>query len=283
MALTGKPIREKGVAAARRHASAGRDYPASMDIATIGGLILGVAAIAAGFVLEGGHLSSVFQGPALMIVIGGTLGASMVTTSFETLLEIPRYMRIAMFGKSPDPMDTIEQIVKMAERARREGVLGLEKDVATIRDPFFKNAMQLVIDGTEVTVLSHVLENEVANIEDRHKNGISLFTKMGGFSPTMGILGTVLGLIHTLANTADPAKMASSIAAAFIATLWGVGLANLLYLPIADKLRFRHDEEMLTLGLVVQGATAIQSGENPRVVRNKLMSFLKPKDRPADA
>jgi chemotaxis protein MotA len=254
-----------------------------MDIATIGGLILGVAAIAVGFVLEGGHLSSVFQGPALMIVIGGTLGASMVTTSFQTLMEIPRYMKIAMFGKTPDPMGTIEQIVKMAERARREGVLGLERDVATIHDPFFKNAMQLVIDGTEVTVLNHVLENEVANIEDRHKNGIILFTKMGGFSPTMGILGTVLGLIHTLANTADPGKMASSIAAAFIATLWGVGLANLLYLPIADKLRFRHDEEMLTLGLVVQGATAIQSGENPRVVRNKLLSFLKPTDRPMDA
>lgn len=253
-----------------------------MDIATIGGLILGISAIAVGFVLEGGHLSSVFQGPALMIVIGGTLGASMVTTSFQTLMQIPRYLRIAMFGKSPEPMDTIEQIVKMAERARREGVLGLEKDVEDIRDPFFKNAMQLVIDGTEVTVLSNVLETEVANIEDRHRNGIILFNKMGGFSPTMGILGTVLGLIHTLANTSDPAKMASSIAAAFIATLWGVGLANLLYLPIADKLRYRHDEEMLTLGLIVQGATAIQSGENPRIVRNKLLSFLKPTDRPPE-
>ncbi len=254
-----------------------------MDIATIGGLLLGVAAVVTGFVLEGGHLSSVFQFPALTIVIGGTLGASMVTTSFDTLRRIPHFLRIALFGETPDPMNTIDRIVHMAERARREGVLGLEKDVAQIEDPFFRKAMHLVIDGTEVTVLTSVLENELANIEERHKNGIVLFNKMGGFSPTLGIIGTVLGLIHTLANTDDASRMATSIAAAFIATLWGVGLANLFYLPIADKLKYRHDEEMLSLGLIMEGAISIQSGDNPRIIRNKLLSFTVPEKRPAEA
>lgn len=250
-----------------------------MDIATIGGLILGVTAVTMGFVLEGGHLSSVFQFPALLIVIGGTLGASTITTSFATMRQIPRYLRIALSGSTPDPMQTIEQIVRMAERARREGVLGLEQDIAKINDPFFRKAMELVIDGTEVTVLHNLLENEMANIEERHRNGIALFSKMGGFSPTLGIIGTVLGLIHTLANTDDASKMAGSIASAFIATLWGVGLANLFYLPVADKLRFRHDEEMLGLGLIMEGAIAIQSGDNPRVIRSKLLSFTKPEER----
>jgi chemotaxis protein MotA len=253
----------------------------AMDIATIGGLILGFSAVIAGFVLEGGHLSSVFQFPAMLLVIGGTFGASMITTSFSTLVNIPRYLRIAMFGRSLDPLGTINQIVVMAEHARREGVLGLEKDLHTIKEPFFHKATQLIVDGTEMTVLTSALETEMVNIEERHKNGMVLFNKMGGFSPTLGIIGTVLGLIHTLANTEDASKMAASIAAAFIATLWGVGLANLLYLPIADKLKFRHDEEMLYFGLILEGATAIQSGENPRMIREKLMSFIHPQRRPS--
>ncbi len=251
----------------------------TMDIATIGGLILGFSAVVTGFVLEGGHLSSVFQFPAMLLVIGGTLGASMVTTSFSTLTHIPQYLRIAMFGRTPNPLDTIDRIARMAEQARREGVLGLERDLAAIKESFFHKAMQLVVDGTEVTVLASVMENEMVNIEERHKNGMLLFNKMGGFSPTLGIIGTVLGLIHTLANTEDASKMAASIASAFIATLWGVSLANLLYLPISDKLKFRHDEEMLYLGLILEGTKAIQSGENPRLIREKLMSFIHPNER----
>jgi chemotaxis protein MotA len=251
-----------------------------MDIATIGGLILGLSAVAVGFVLEGGHLGAIFQLPAMLLVIGGTLGASMVTTSFATFRSIPRYLAIALRGKPCHPQHAIDRIVKIAEHARRDGVLGLEKDLATIADPFFRKAVQLVIDGTEVTVLTGILENEIANIEERHHSGVILFNKMGGFAPTLGILGTVLGLIHTLANTDDATRMASSIASAFIATLWGVGTANLFFLPIADKLRFRHTEEMLMLNLYLEGATAIQSGDNPRIIRTKLMGFLRPEQRP---
>lgn len=252
-----------------------------MDIATLGGLVIGVGAIALSFVMEGGHLSMVFQLPAMLLVIFGTLGAAAITTSFSTVLRIPRYLKLALSGQNRDVMGTVDQIVSLAERARREGILGLENELKKIDDPFFRKGMQLVIDGTEVTTLRTIMENEIAYMEDRHHEGITLFSKLGGFSPTLGIIGTVLGLIHTLANTGDASKMAQSIAAAFIATLWGVGMANLFYLPIGDKLKYRHDLEMQRLELIMEGVTAIQSGDNPRVIRTRLLSFLHPRDRQA--
>jgi chemotaxis protein MotA len=250
-----------------------------MDIATIGGLILGIGAVIVSFIMEGGHLSAIIQPPAMLIVIGGTIGASIVTTSFRTLMTVPQYLKFAFTGKSPNPVGTINTIVDLSEKARREGILGLEKDLDNIHEPFFRKALQLVIDGTEVTVLKNILETEIAYIEDRHKKGILFFQKMGGFSPTLGIIGTVLGLIHTLSSTSDAERMAEAIAGAFIATLWGVALANLCYLPICDKLKLRHEEELAALDLIMEGIVAIQSGDNPRVVKTKLLSFIAPQMR----
>jgi len=247
-----------------------------MDLATIGGLILGISAIFISYTIEGGRLSAIFQFAPIMIVLGGTVGASMATTSFKTVISIPTYLRVALFHRPKDPRSVIERIIKMAERARREGILGLENELTESEEPFFRKAMQLVIDGTEITVLRNILETDIAFVEDRHKRGIELFRKMGGFAPTMGIIGTVLGLIHTLANTSDPSKMAISIASAFIATLWGVATANLIYLPISDKLKMRNDDELANLELMMEGATAIQAGDNPRMIRIRLTSFLKP-------
>jgi chemotaxis protein MotA len=251
-----------------------------MDLATIGGLILGLSAIVISYTIEGGRLAAVFQFAPIMIVLGGTIGASMVTTSFKTVMAIPAYLRVALFHHPKDPHEIIDRLIKMAERARREGILGLENELTESEEPFFRKAMQLVIDGTEITVLRSILETDIAFVEDRHKRGIDLFRKMGGFAPTMGIIGTVLGLIHTLANTSDPSKMAASIASAFIATLWGVATANLIYLPISDKLKMRNDDEMANLELMMEGATAIQAGDNPRMIRTRLTSFLKPAVRP---
>jgi chemotaxis protein MotA len=245
-----------------------------MDIATIGGLIIGVSAIVIAFLMEGGHLSTVVQAPAMIIVIFGTLGAGTITTSFGTIVKIPTYLRIALSSVTHDSLEIIEEIVKMAERARREGILGLEEYLKAIADPFFRNAIKLVIDGTEVTVLREILETDMTYIAERHKAGITLFKKLGGFSPTLGIIGTVLGLIHALGSTQDASKMASAIAVAFIATLWGIGMANLFYLPISDKLRYRHEAEMFRLQLITEGVVAIQSGDNPRVIRTKLYSFM---------
>jgi len=245
-----------------------------MDIATIGGLIIGVSAVVIAFLLEGGNLSMVVQIPAMIIVIVGTFGAATITTSFENMLRLPKYMRIALTGTQFDPQMLINDIVRLAERARREGILGLENNLPSIEPGFFRNAMRLVIDGTEVTVLRETLEAEMAYMTERHKVAITLFSKLGGFSPTFGIIGTVMGLIHALASTDDESKMASAIALAFIATLWGIALANLFYLPIADKLRHRHEEEMFKLQLVTEGVVAIQSGDNPRMIRSRLLSFL---------
>nr|MBN2276254.1 flagellar motor protein [candidate division Zixibacteria bacterium] len=250
-----------------------------MDIATIGGLIIGIGAVIVSFLLEGGHLSAIVQPPAMMIVIGGTIGATIVTTSVKTLGNIPNLLKMAFFRKPPDSLETVDQLVHMSEKARKEGVLGLEKDMNHIADPFFRKAIRLVIDGTETSVLKNILETEIAYTEDRHKKGILFFQKMGGFSPTLGIIGTVLGLIHTLGSTSDAERMAQAIAGAFIATLWGVALANLCYLPIGDKLKLRHEEELANLDLIMEGVISIQSGDNPRVVRTKLLSFVSPQLR----
>lgn len=250
-----------------------------MDFATLIGLALALGAICGGYVLEGGHVGSVFLLAPMIIVIGGTLGATTVTTSMDTVLKVPAFLKIAFFGKSRSFNDAIDTLVKLSEKARREGILGLEANLESLANPFFRKAVQLVIDGTEITALREILETEIAFIEERHRRGIVFFQKAGGFAPTMGILGTVLGLIHTLSDTSDAARMASAIATAFIATLWGVGLANLFFLPVSDKLRMRHEEEIAHLELIMEGVLSVQSGENPRNVRTRLLSFIAPHHR----
>jgi chemotaxis protein MotA len=245
-----------------------------MDLATLGGLIIGISAVIIAFLMEGGHMGMVVQGPAMFLVILGTLGAATITTSYPVVRKIPTYLRIALTRNRDHPESTIDEIVVMAERARREGILGLEQYLKSIQDPFFRNAIRLIVDGTEVTSLREILETEMTYIAERHKSGITLFRKLGGFSPTLGIIGTVLGLIHALASTDEASKMASAIAVAFIATLWGVGMANLFYLPISDKLRHRHEDEMFRLQMITEGVVAIQSGDNPRMIRTRLLSFL---------
>ncbi|MEA3297534.1 MAG: MotA/TolQ/ExbB proton channel family protein, partial [candidate division Zixibacteria bacterium] len=230
-----------------------------MDLATLLGLITAVGAIGGAFLLEGGNPDAVFLTAPILIVVGGTLGATTITTSIQTVVQIPVFLKLALWCKSRPVNQTIERIVYLSEKARRDGILGLEITLKSIADPFFRSAVQNVIDGTEVTDLREIMETEIACIEERHKRGIIFFQKAGGFSPTMGILGTVLGLIQTLANATDASTMASGIAIAFIATLWGVGLANLFFLPISDKLRMRHDEEIMHLELIMEGMIALQS------------------------
>lgn len=250
-----------------------------MDFATLLGLVIAVAAIGGSYALEGGTIDSVFLLAPILIVVGGTLGATIVTSSMSTVSQVPALLRLAFSERTTHHGRTIELLVRLAERARRDGILGLEKQLGHINDKFLRKALQLAIDGTEADTLRAILETEIAYMEERHNRGILFFRKAGGFSPTMGILGTVLGLVHTLGNTSNAARMATAIAGAFIATLWGVGLANVFLLPIADKLRLRHDEEIAHLELLMEGTLAIQAGDNPRNVRERLMSFVAPHHR----
>ncbi len=247
-----------------------------MDIATILGLVLGIGSLIVSFLMEGGHLSALVQIPAMILVIVGTFGAAAITTSVKSLTNIPSLLKIAFFEAPMDTRQLIDLISDLAQKARKNGLLSLEKDLDKIKEPFLKKAIQLAIDGFETNKIREILEIEMAYMEERHKAGAMFFNKLGGFSPTLGIMGTVLGLIHALGNMESSSNMASAIASAFIATLWGVAMANLIYLPISDKLKHKHQSEALYLEIITEGVISLAMGDNPRVIRMKLISFLLP-------
>jgi chemotaxis protein MotA len=250
-----------------------------MDIATIVGLILGIGAVLVSFLMEGGNLSSLLQAPAMILVIGGTFGAATITTSISQIKRLPKLFSIIFLENRLNSHMVIEIIHDFAQKSRKNGLLSLEDELTGIKDKFLKNAIQLTMDGFEITKIKENLEIEMSYIEERHKAGITFFQKLGGFSPTFGIIGTVLGLIHALGSLEDSASAATAIAGAFIATLWGISLANLIYLPISDKLRAKHQEEALYLQIISEGVLSLAMGDNPRVIRMKLLSFLLPRAR----
>ncbi len=250
-----------------------------MDITTVFGLIIGIGAVLVSFLMEGGHISALFQIPAIILVVFGTFGAATVTTSFSQIVTIPKLLGVVLFEKRLNPQELIDVIFDLAQKSRKNGLLSLEKELSNVKDSFLKKAVQLAIDGFETNKIREILEIEVSYIEERHRAGAVFFQKLGGFSPTLGIIGTVLGLIHALSRMESSANMAASIASAFIATLWGVALANLIYLPIADKLKMKHQDEALYLEIISEGVVSLAMGDNPRVIRMKLLSFLLPNKR----
>jgi chemotaxis protein MotA len=250
-----------------------------MDIATILGLTLGIGSLILSFLMEGGHLSSLIQIPAMILVIFGTFGAAAITTSMKQLVNLPSLAKVALFDKEMDTQEIIELIFDLAQKARKNGLLSLEKELEEMKQPFLKKAIQLAIDGFETNKIREILEIEMFYTEERHKAGAMFFNKLGGFSPTLGIMGTVLGLIHALGNMESSSNMASAIASAFIATLWGVAMANLIYLPISDKLKHKHQHEALYHEIITEGVISLAMGDNPRVIRMKLVSFLLPDKR----
>jgi chemotaxis protein MotA len=250
-----------------------------MDFATILGLLLGIGALLGSFLMEGGRFSALFQGPAMFLVLVGTFGATCITTNFEHLRSVPSLFRIVLMERRIRPAALIDFMLMLSQRARKNGFLSLERELETIKEPFLRKALQLVIDGFETSKIREILEIELAFSEERHQAGAAFFRKMGGFSPTLGIMGTVLGLIHALSNMENSSNMASAIAGAFIATLWGVALANLVYLPISDKLRQRHLDEAINREIICEGVIALAAGESPRILKTKLMSYLIPSSR----
>lgn len=245
-----------------------------MDIFIPLGVIVAVSAVLVGQALEGGHVGSILQFTAFLIVIGGTFGAVMVNFPLKIFFGGFRLALGAVFSNNIDYEGFISQLEGFAQAARKEGILALEPKIKDVKDPFLRRGLQYVIDGTEPETLEKILGIEMAYQEEREMLSAKVFESAGGFSPTVGILGAVLGLIHVMENLADPSKLGSGIATAFVATIYGVGSANLLFLPLAGNIKIKIRARSVLKELVVEGLIAIATGENPRLLREKLEGFL---------
>jgi len=253
-----------------------------MKAATAIGIAVAVAGLLIGASMEGTPLGSLFNVPAMIIIFGGLIGVSLASGGFEAMKQIPVLYKKAFHAERPEMRERVTDLVGYAERARRDGLLALEEELDGIDDVYTRKGLQLVVDGTDPELVAEVLEAENDAMRKRHKAATQPFEKAGGYAPTMGIIGTVFGLIHVLENLDKPETLGPSISAAFIATLLGVASANVVYLPIAARLKQLSEEELHFREMTMEGVLAIQAGDNPRVVAEKLVAYVPPKQRPAE-
>ena len=244
---------------------------------------IGIAATIVAMVLasqmEGTPLPAFFVIPAYIVVFAGTAGATVAGTTMERFKTIPALYKIAFSPPELHFGGRVKMLVSFAERARREGLLALEDEIDELDDDFAKKGLQLVVDGTDPDLVREILDNEIDGMMTRHHHGQQMFEKAAGYAPTMGILGTVMSLVHVLQNLSNPSILGPAISGAFIATLMGVGSANVVYYPVATKLKEISGEEAELRTLTVEGILAIQAGDNPRVVEDKLIAFVPPDER----
>ncbi len=250
-----------------------------MKASTAIGIGLACVGLLLGATMEGSQIGSFIDPPAILIVFGGTLGATLASTSMDSIKRIPSLYKRAMSAQRQDMAGRVALLVSLAEKARREGLLALESGVEDLDDEFTRKGLQLVVDGNEPEVILQVLENEIDGASGRAAADRAIFEKAGGFAPTMGILGTVLGLVHVLQNLDQPSTLGPAISGAFIATLYGVASANVVFLPVASKLQSIADAETSLRELTIEGLLAIQAGDNPRVVGDKLDAFVPTEER----
>jgi len=253
-----------------------------MDLPLVLGLLLSIVSLLGGFLWDGGNAGSLLNAAAALIVFGGTFGATVVSFSISELKNVPNLFKIALFPKEQEPALIIDLIVSLADEARREGLLYLENRLDDINDKFLRKGVQLVVDGTDPELVRSIMEVELYAIEERHHIGSSIFEAAGGYAPTMGIIGTVMGLVHVLGNMSDPDSLGPAIAVAFLATLYGVGSANVLWLPVAAKLSNLSKKETNLRMLMIEGIVSLQAGYNPILIRERLSAFLNPSTREAE-
>ena len=244
-----------------------------MDILSFIGLIIGVGAIVGGQFLEGGQVASLVNGPACLIVIGGTVGAVMLQSPLHVFMSSLKMMLWVIFPPLRDNEISIERIIQWSHIARKEGLLGLEDIAENETDLFAQKGLQLLVDGSEPDVIRRVLEVELDAREYHGIQAAKVFEAMGGYSPTIGIIGAVMGLIQVMQNLADPSRLGAGIATAFVATIYGVGLANLFLLPVAAKLKSQVRNQAQVHEMVIEGIISIADGENPRNIETKLRGF----------
>lgn len=243
------------------------------------GLVSGILILIIAFIMDGGHVSALFQVTAFMIVVGGTMAAVVISTPTRVVSNSIKLFKIAMFDKQENPLGIIDKLVAFAESSKREGVLSLEGEINKQEDRYIKQGLTLLVDGTDEDTIRDVLELELMYMHKRHMQGSKMFERAGMYAPALGITGTVMGLVHILANLNEPATLGGQIAVAFIATLYGVFTANVMWLPIAEKLKEQSREEITNCEMIIEAIASMSAGQNSKVIRQKLLSFLPPDER----
>ena len=252
-----------------------------MDLGVVGGLVVALVAILGANLMDGGSLMGLINPSAALLILGGTVGATAISSRMEDLMAVPRLVAGVFRFQASDLGARVEQLVNLALKARRNGLLSLEDDIASVEDPFLAHGLQLVVDGADAESLRAVLQTEMALKQRELARQAAIFETAGGFAPTMGIIGTVMGLIHVLANLANVSKLGPSIATAFLATFYGISSANVFWLPVSNKLKLNARRQLLAQEVALEGILSIQAGDNPSAVRDKLMIFLNERPRPA--
>jgi chemotaxis protein MotA len=253
-----------------------------MKFGTAIGIAISCSGIAMGATMEGTNVAVVLNGPAILIVLVGTLGATIAACGLPVHIRLPKLYKKAIMPEDLDLVGRVNEIVGYAEQARRDGLLALDEAVKDIKDPFTQKGIQLVVDGTDPDLVAAVLDAENEAMTKRHAAGRAPFMQAGALAPTMGIVGTVFGLVNVMNNLNQPSTLGPLIAAAFLATLMGVGSANVVFLPMANRLKELSEAEMHFREMTLEGILAIQAGDNPRVVAEKLMAYVPPSERPTE-
>ncbi|MEO0529726.1 MAG: motility protein A [Planctomycetota bacterium] len=250
-----------------------------MDIATVAGIVISIALILGSIVIGGGSFAAFIDIPSVMVVVGGAIAAALISFPLPSFLGVFGVMMQTVFWKVDSIDGLIKQIISLAETARRDGLLALEGHVSEIENDFVKLGIQMAIDGTRPEVMEDILRTEMDAVATRHANGKALLDCMGRFAPAFGMIGTLMGLVIMLGDMSDPSKIGAGMAVALLTTMYGAIAANVLFLPLAEKLGYVNKQELLTMDIVIRGIMAIQSGENPRVIEQKLNTFIPPKLR----
>ncbi|MES2352882.1 MAG: flagellar motor protein [Pseudomonadota bacterium] len=245
-----------------------------MDIASVLGLAIALIGIVLGQIIEGGHLGSLVQLTALLTVLAGTVGAVMLQTQRKVFIQALRMAHWAFFPPPSNLNESLDQLIEWANIARKDGVLVLESKLPSITDSFTRSGLQMLIDGFEPEKIREALDLELSIYDERQRNAARVWEAAGGYSPTIGILGAVLGLIHVMENMTEPSKLGAGIAVAFVSTIYGVGFANLVFLPISNKLKSVIRQEIVVREMMQDGLVGIASGENPRLIATRLQSYL---------
>ncbi len=254
-----------------------------MDIASILGISVGFGLVLFGTLTAGLSPLDLFDLPSVLITFGGGTASAITTQPLSTVANFVNFTRFAFTPRDTDIVGLIGNLVQFSERARREGLLSLEDDLANLDEPFLKKGIQLVVDGTDPELVRNILETDIANIKGRHESGIGFWGQIGFYLPAFGMLGTLIGLVQMLKNlgSGDPTAIGNGMAAALITTLYGSLGANVIALPLQKKLQLRDGDELTVKAIMVEGILSIQSGDNPRIVKDKLSSFLAPNERAA--